>query len=231
MRILALDSSAVVCAAALCEDDNLLCELTVSTGNTHSETLLPAIEQILKLTNTSVDEIDMFACSVGPGSFTGVRIGVATIKGLAFGKNKPCVGISTLDSLAQNISHFDGILCPVMDARRDHVYNALYECAGGAITRLCPDRLISIEELDLELSSLGKKIYLSGDAYDLCEKKFVNTKIDFTPERLRLVCGYSTAAVALKKYKNGDYVSDFELAPVYLRPSQAERERNEKLKG
>ena len=231
MKILALDSSAAVCTAALCENEKLICEITVNTGNTHSQTLLPVIEQILRLTDIKVDDIDLFACSVGPGSFTGVRIGVATVKGLAFDKDKSCVGVSTLDALAQNIAMFDGILCPVMDARRDHVYNALYECSGGVITRLCPDRLISVGELDAELSSLGKKIYLSGDGYGICEAEFVKTKIEYVPERLRLENGYSTAMCALKKYKNGEYTSDFELSPVYLRPSQAERERNEKMKG
>lgn len=231
MKILALDSSASIGTVALCEDKKLICELTVNTGNTHSETLLPTVEQVLKLTGTTVDEIDLFACSVGPGSFTGVRIGVATIKGLAFGRNTQCVGISTLDSLAQNISCYDGILCPVMDARRDHVYNALYRCSGGVITRLCPDRLISIEELDIELSALGEKIYLSGDGYELCKRSFTQTKTEDVPERLRLESGYSTAVCAMKKYENGETVSDFELAPVYLRPSQAERERIEKMKG
>lgn len=231
MKILALDSSATIGTVALCEDDKLICEITVNTGNTHSETLLPTVEQVLKLTDTSIDEIDLLSCSVGPGSFTGVRIGVATVKGLAFGKNKKCVGISTLDSLAQNISCFDGILCPVMDARRDHVYNALYECTDGVITRLCPDRLISVEELDCELASLDRKIYLSGDGYGLCKREFVKAQTQTTPERLRLESGYSTAVCAVRKYENGEAVSDFELAPVYLRPSQAERERIEKLKG
>lgn len=231
MKILALDSSAAVCTAALCDNEKLICEITVNTGNTHSETLLPVVEQILKLTDTKVDDIDLFACSVGPGSFTGVRIGVSTVKGLTFGKDKSCVGVSTLDTLARNIAMFDGIICPVMDARRDHVYNALYECSGGVIKRLCPDRLISVGELDAELSALGRKIYLSGDGYGICEREFTKTAIEHVPERLRLESGYSTAMCALEKYKNGEYVSDFELAPVYLRPSQAERERIEKLKG
>lgn len=231
MKILALDSSAAVCTAALCDNEKLICEITVNTGNTHSETLLPVVEQILKLTDTTVDDIDLFVCSVGPGSFTGVRIGAATVKGLAFGKNKACVGISTLDALAENIAMFDGILCPVMDARRDHVYNALYECSGGVITRLCPDRLISVAELDSELAALGKKVYLTGDGYCICEREFSKIKVEYVPERLRLESGYSTGMCGLKKYQNGEVVSDFELAPVYLRPSQAERERIEKLKG
>ena len=231
MKILALDSSASVCAAALCENEKLLCEITVNTGNTHSETLLPVVEQLLTLTDTRIDDIDMFACSTGPGSFTGVRIGVSTVKGIAFGKNKPCVGISTLDALAQNLSCYDGIICPVMDARREHVYNALFECKDKKITRLCPDRLISIAELDEELSNIEKKVYLSGDGYSLCKRLFAKTQVEYIPERLRLESGYSTALCALKKYENGEALTDFEIAPVYLRPSQAERERNEKLKG
>ena len=135
MKILALDSTAEACTAALCDDGRLVAEMTVNTGNTHSQTLLPVVEQILKISETSLEEIDAFACSTGPGSFTGVRIGVATVKGIAYGKNKPCVSVSTLDALAYNIRGYDGILCPVMNARRNQVYNALFECKDSKITK------------------------------------------------------------------------------------------------
>lgn len=229
MKILALDSTAEVCTAALCEDDRLIAEMTVNTGNTHSETLLPVVEQLLKISETSLDEIDAFACSTGPGSFTGVRIGAATIKGIAYGKNKPCVSVSTVEALAYNLQSFNGILCPVMNARRNQVYNALFECLDGVIKRLTPDRALSIDELDEELAALNRPIYLCGDGYEITEKGFKKTKIGLVPFRQRLQSGYSVALCALQKIANGDTLTDAELVPIYLRPSQAERERNERL--
>ena len=171
MKILGLDSTANICTAAISDDNRLVAEFTVNVGNTHSETLLPLIEQMLKLSNTDINEIELFATSVGPGSFTGVRIGAATVKGLAFGKNIPLCEVSTLEALAENLTAFNGILCPVINARRMQVYNALFLCENGVITRLTPDRAIAVEELDAELSTYDKPIYLSGDAYDICKKK------------------------------------------------------------
>jgi tRNA threonylcarbamoyladenosine biosynthesis protein TsaB len=229
MNILSLDTSAEVCTAAICNDAKLIAEMTVNTGNTHSQTLLPVIEQILKISELTLDDIDCFACSTGPGSFTGVRIGVATLKGIAYGKNKPCISVSSLEALAYNLIGYEGILCPVMNARRNQVYNALFECKGGKITRLCPDRALSIEELDEELSSCDKKIFLSGDGYDITVKGFKKTNVEYVPERSRPQSGYSVARCALEKYNLGEILSDLEIAPIYLRPSQAERERNERL--
>ena len=229
MKILSLDTSAEVCTAALCEDSKLIAETTVNTGNTHSQTLLPVIEQLLKITETSVSEIDCFACSTGPGSFTGVRIGVSTIKGMAYGKNKPCVSVSTLEALVYNLVGCDGIICPVMNARRNQVYNALFECKNGEIVRLCPDRALSIDELDEELSTNTSAIYLVGDGYDITARGFKKTSISYVPERQRVQSAYSVARCAAKKISAGEILTDAELVPIYLRPSQAERERNERL--
>ena len=229
MKILGLDSTANICTAAICEDNKLIAEIKVNAGNTHSETLLPAIEQILTLSGTDIDDVELFACSVGPGSFTGVRIGAATIKGLAFGKNLPCCEISALAALAQNLSCFDGILCPVINARRMQVYNALFSCRDGVIVRLTPDRAISVEELDAELSQYNEKIYMSGDGYDICKKAFKTTSTENVPENMKIQSGYSVCVCALEDYKNNNIVTDKELSPSYLRLSQAERERNEKL--
>lgn len=230
MKILALDTTAEVCTVAVCEDDQLISEITVNTGNTHSQTLLPAVEQALKIAELDVNDIDAFACSSGPGSFTGVRIGVATIKGLAYGKNKPCVSVSTLDGLAHNLIDFNGIICPVMNARRNQVYNALYRCTNGVIERLCPDRAISIDELDEELSDCNEPIYLCGDGYDITERIAQKTKFEYVSYKNRLQNAYSVASCALKKIQAGDVLDDSSLVPIYLRPSQAERERLEKLK-
>lgn len=229
MYILSLDTTAEVCTAAICDGERLVAEMTVNTGNTHSQTLLPVVEQLLKISELTIDDIDCFACSTGPGSFTGVRIGVATIKGIAYGKNKPCVSVSTLEALAYNLVGYNGILCPVMNARRNQVYNALFECCNGNITRLCPDRALSIAELDEELSKLCKKVYLSGDGYNITAKGFKQSEIENVPERIRHQSGYSVAQCALKKLNTGEVLSDSEIKPIYLRPSQAERERNERL--
>ena len=128
MKILALDSTAIVSTVAICEDEKLLAQFTINNGNTHSETLLPMIEASLKVLKLTTDDIDLFACSAGPGSFTGVRIGAATIKGLAFNRNKPCAPVSSLDALAHNLLYTNGIVCPVMNARRSQLYNALFLC-------------------------------------------------------------------------------------------------------
>ena len=229
MKILALDSTADVGTVAICEDEKLIAQITVNTGNTHSETLLPSVEAVLNLAGISINDIDLFACSTGPGSFTGVRIGVATIKGLAYGKNKPCASISTLDALARNLSGFDGIICPVMNARRSQVYNALFECRRGEIKRLCPDRAISIEELDGELSQIDDKIYLCGDGYSITKSALKKVAIENVPYRLRLANAYSVAMCAIDNYERGEILTDSTLVPIYLRPSQAERERLERI--
>ena len=229
MKILALDSTAIVGTVALCEDTRLVAQYTLNTGNTHSQTLLPMIESALRLSDWTVDDIDLFAVSQGPGSFTGVRIGIATIKGLAFGKDVPCAGVSTLDALAYNLRGCDGMICPVMNARRAQVYNALFACKDGKLTRLCPDRAISIAELDEELASMKQPIYLCGDGYDVTLEGMSKTTVHPVPEELRPQSGYSVAMCGLAAYQNGLATDDATLVPVYLRPSQAERERNERL--
>lgn len=241
MLILALDSTAQVGSVALCEGDgHLLAECTLNTGNTHSETLLPTVEFLLKSCGVTVDDIDLFACTAGPGSFTGVRIGAATVKGLAFGKGKPCVGVSTLEALATNAQAFEGIICPCMNARRQQVYNALFESKDGKLTRLCEDRALAIEDLLKEVSEYApeKRIYLVGDGAELVmdfdefgeQFPVLDGCMILLGERLRNQSGYSVALVALEAYRNGNVCTDAELAPVYLRPSQAERMRMEKMK-
>ena len=229
MKILALDSTAVVASCAICEDETLLTSFTVNNKNTHSETLLPMVEASLKLLHLSADDIDLFALSEGPGSFTGVRIGAATVKGLAFGKNKPCVGVSTLEALAENLSVANGIICPVMNARRNQVYNALFKSENGRLERLCPDRAISVTELEDELSAYSEQIYMVGDGdFLMYESQTKKKDYGYVPEPLRHQSGYSVAKIAIAKYRAGETKTDTELAPTYLRPSQAERTRAEK---
>lgn len=232
MYVLALDSTAVSASVAISDDERLLGEIIIENGNTHSETLLPMVEELLARFSLSAKEVGLFACTAGPGSFTGVRIGVSTVKGLAFGTDIPCVGTSTLEALAQNLIGSDGILCPVMNARRNQVYNALFQCKDGVITRLCEDRAIALEALDEELAAMNiGPIYLAGDGYDLSlsQLKICADRIRQTPVLLRTQNAYSVAQVALALYRQGCCVTDGELVPVYLRLSQAERERLERL--
>ncbi len=232
MYILALDSTATAATVALCDDEKLLACTTLHNGNTHSETLLPLVENTLSQFSLSPADTHMFACSTGPGSFTGVRIGVSTVKGLAFDTGIPCIGVSTLHALAYNLIGFDGLLCPVMNARRNQVYNALFDCRDGVITRLCDDRAIALSELDDELCQRAcRPVYLVGDGYDLSLDLLPKSAqlLRPTPVLLRLQNAYSVAQVALQQYKNGARTTDEQLVPVYLRPCQAERERMERI--
>ena len=228
MKILALDSSAAVATVALCEDDRLLAEYTVNNGNTHSETLLPMIEHLLGNFSMTAKDIDLFAASSGPGSFTGVRIGAATLKGLAFSMNKACIGVSTLEALAENLAFHKGLICPVMNARRSQVYTAIFRSDGEKLERLTEDLAISIAELDGMLAEYKEETVLAGDGYDICVGGFEKTAVRPVPERLRHQSAFSVAEAALAAYESGKYCSDAELGVEYLRPSQAERERAER---
>ena len=227
MKILALDSTAVVATVALCEDERLLGEYTIANGNTHSQTLLPMVESLLGHFSISTDEINLFAASAGPGSFTGVRIGAATVKGLAFATEKPCLGVSTLEALAYNLIGIDGLICPVMNARRQQVYTALFRAKDGKLERLMPDSAIAITELDKRLSDYDEPIMLCGDGYDVTTALLTHP-IRPTPERLRHQSAYSVAQVARMAYESGVRTTDSEMVATYLRLSQAERERLER---
>lgn len=234
MKILALDSTAVSASVALCEDATPIAVYTQKTGLTHSETLLPMVCAVLQNAKCTVNDVDMFAVSSGPGSFTGVRIGVSAIKGLAFGKNKICIGTSTLDSLARNAVGMDGnfLAVPVMDARRNQLYNAIFEYNNGVMTRLCEDRLIAADELQKELAVTDKPVYFFGDGYAIANKLDIPQKCA-TPNAIIYQNAVSVAASALYKYENskdkGVY-TDLALSPKYLRASQAEREEERKRK-
>lgn len=229
MLILALDSTATVATAALCDNETVLAAETVSCGLKHSETLLPLIEKLLALAEKKVSDVELFACTAGPGSFTGVRIGAATIKGLAFG-GKTCVGVSTLEALAYNLRGYDGIISPVMDARRGQLYNALFRWENGTLVRLTLDRVIMIDELAREFEEFQETIYLCGDGYSLVKETLLLDKIGETPQEQIYQNAVSVAQLALREYQKGNYVTDLELRPTYLRAPQAERERNERLK-
>ncbi len=233
MKILALDSTAKVASVAICDGEKTLATFTCDNGLTHSEILLPMAEDCLKRAGVSLSQIELFACNAGPGSFTGVRIGAAVIKGLAFGKNIPCVPVSTLESLAENLFPLDGIYCPLMDARRNQVYNAIFTVKDGKLERLTEDRAISLSELaeELENNYKNETIYLSGDGYDIA-KKYLSTKdikIKETPASLVNQNAVSIAKCAKRAYESGIAATDTSLSPTYLRMPSAERERLERI--
>ena len=232
MLILALDTTAKAASVAVTDGERLLAQYNIDNGLTQSELILPMAENILKSLHISFSDIELFAVSGGPGSFTGVRIGTAVVKGLAFGSSTPCVCISTLEELAENLAGLDGILVPVMDARRGQVYNALFRSGKDGITRLTDDRAIAIEDLARELSAFsGERIYLSGDGYETAREMLLSlgVPLEFTPPLLISENAYSVARVALRKYKAGEYTNDIGALPTYLRVPQAERERLERL--
>ncbi len=227
MKILAFDTTAKTATSAVTEDEHLIGLTVLNTPNTHSVTLLPGAVRLLEGADIDIDDIDLFVCSAGPGSFTGVRIGAATVKGLAFPGNKPCVGVSALESLAMNLPECEGIICAVMDARRGQLYNALFEWKDGELSRITPDRLITSSELRDELSNLGKTIHLVGDGYDIAKKALEGLDVPETHELLRYHNAYSVAVLGYRTYISSADKSSFTptaLSPVYLRASQAERD-------
>jgi tRNA threonylcarbamoyladenosine biosynthesis protein TsaB len=231
MITLAFDSTAKAASVAVSRDGKILAHETVDNGLTQSELLLPMAEDMLKALQLEFDDIGLLAASVGPGSFTGVRIGVALVKGLAFGKNIPCVSVSTIEALAENLSGIDGIVVPCMDARRGQVYTAIFRSGANGIERLTEDMAISIEELSERLSAYPcEKIYLSGDGYTGTKRALeaLGVKTEATPTLLINESAASVAAVAERIYAAGGALSDLEIVPTYLRVPQAERERLER---
>ena len=230
--ILAFDSTAKVASVALMRGGRTIAEYSVDCGLTQSELLLPMAEHCLASVHASFSDVSCLACTVGPGSFTGVRIGVATVKGLAFGKNIPCASVSTLEALAENLSGLDGIIVPVMDARRNQVYCAIFESGEDGTSRLTEDMAISISELSSLLTKYtDRDIYLVGDGYDVARRGLISLGVPLkvTPPTLRAEKAYSVARVAARLHAEGKTVSDIMHLPTYLRVPQAERERLERL--
>ena len=232
MRILALDTTTPTASAAVWQDDALLGQYTIQT-NTHSTTVLPMMESLLNTLGITVPELDAMAVSAGPGSFTGVRIGVATIKGLAFSHRIPCIGVSSLESLAWNLIGFEGLLCPVINARRGHVYSALFSADGiHPPVRLTQDDLVAVADLAGICREKALPVYAAGDGYKMLSDATGSAFLRNTPEMLRCPSAFGTACAAAEIYRNAQDLSVFTeaaLSPIYLRKSQAEREREERL--
>lgn len=227
MKIFAIDTTASPASAAILSDGRLLGEYYLNIKTTHSQTLMPMTESLLKNANIKIDDIDVFAVNAGPGSFTGVRIGVASIKGMTFTSNKPCASVSTLEAMAWGMPYFSGIVCAVMDARCAQVYSALFRLENGSVRRLCDDRAISIQELSDELAQYkDETVYLAGDGAELCFKEFSeqHPNVYLTPENVRFQHAYGTAKAAERLISEGKLCTSDELMPIYLRVPQAERE-------
>ncbi len=225
MKILAFETSAKAGSVALLDGEKLLGEYYQNCGQTHSRTLLKMAQDLME--NCGVSQVDAVACAAGPGSFTGVRIGVAAAKGYAWGAELPCVGVSTLEAMAQQGRSFEGLLCCAMDARREQAYNALFACKNGEITRLCEDRAISIEELKQDLLRYEMPILLLGDGAWLCHECL---GYPCAAEHLVMQRASGVALVAKAALERGEEADGASLTPNYLRLSQAERERLEKEK-
>ena len=229
MKILALETSAKSVSCAVVEDGAPLASAYQCTGLTHSRTLLPMVDAMLKSADLTLEDIGAIAIAAGPGSFTGLRIGIAAVKGLAWAADKPCLGVSTLEAMAQNAAHIDGLIVGAMDARRAQIYNAVFEAKDGALTRLIPDRAISLEALADELAGETRRITVLGDGGTLCWRYLTEhgAKSLLAPAALLYQNAAGVGLAAERAYARGEAVSAQALLPVYLRPAQAERLRSE----
>ena len=230
MLILAFETSAKAASVALLVGDKLLSESYQNTGMTHSQTLMVMAEDMLKQCGKTAKDVDAVAVAEGPGSFTGVRIGVAAAKGFAWGWEIPCYGVSTLEAMAQSLGIYDGFICPVMDARRSQVYNALFEADRGEITRIREDRAISLDDLAEDVKNLEKPVFLVGDGSILCYNTLLERvpSLVLPPEHRMHQRAVGVGIIAARQIRAGISGDAAALTPNYLRLSQAERERMER---
>ncbi|MEG1886992.1 MAG: tRNA (adenosine(37)-N6)-threonylcarbamoyltransferase complex dimerization subunit type 1 TsaB [Oscillospiraceae bacterium] len=237
MKILAIDCSAVAASCAVLEDERLLAESFINVKLTHSQTMLPMVENMLKAVKIPLSEIDGFAVTNGPGSFTGIRIGISVVKGLAFAEKKPCVGVSSLEALANNILGCNAIVCAAMDARCNQFYNGIFLNDGCAISRLCEDNACSGEELEQKLEEIVSSrdyssypVIMVGDGADIFVKNQKKAKFSVASEHLKYARASSAARVAVKRFLADETCLPENLSPIYLRLPQAERQLGRTLK-
>lgn len=222
MTILGIDSASVSCSVGVLKGDREY-EQFVNNGLTHSQTLLPLIDEVTKNAEICASDIDLIAITKGPGSFTGLRIGMATAKGIAAPFDIPCVCISTLEAIVATASNgFEGILCAVMDARCKQVYNAIFECKNGELIRLCEDRALSIADLEEDLKKYDKPITLCGDGFKVCDSIFSDFEYKIADEQFRFPHGKDICRLG-EKYKDKSLPAE-KITPTYLRLPQASRE-------
>ncbi len=241
MKILALDSSGLVASVALMEDDNLIAEYTVQYKKTHSQTLLPMLEEIARMVELDLSSVDAIAVAAGPGSFTGLRIGSATAKGLAFALHKPIVPVPTVDGLAYQMYGAKDVVCPIMDARRNQVYTGIYEFLssrtglyGYDMNVIREQCAVAFDEIAAEINKIGRDVIFLGDGVPVFQARMAEAlQVPYTiaPAHCSRQSAAAVAALGRLYYLQGRVESGAEHAPVYLRPSQAERERAEKERG
>lgn len=225
MIVLSMDSSSLVTTVALLRDEHVLGEFTINFKREHSVILMEKVEELLKDCEIDINDVDGFVVSKGPGSFTGLRIGMATVKGLSMGSNKPYVSVSSLDALAYSLLNFDGLICPIMDALRDSVFTCIYKNVDGNLTKVIDYSALSLEELASELNSKGEKVIFVGDAVYKHKNYFeenINNAV-FAPNHLNLIKASSLGELGMIELKNGNF-DDKNSAPLYLKKPQAVRE-------
>jgi tRNA threonylcarbamoyl adenosine modification protein YeaZ len=231
MKILVLDSSGMVASVAIMEDNNLIGEYTINHKKTHSQTLLPMLDEVVKMTETNLEEIDAIAIAKGPGSFTGLRIGSATAKGLGLALDKPIVAVPTVDALAYNLYQTEAYLCPIIDARRNNVYTGLYAWENGEFQIIKEQCAQSIEETIELVNSFESPVIFLGDGVPVFRELILEkatVSVSFAPAHLSRQRAGAVGSLAMEYYKKGIIESADEHEPDYLKKSQAEREREEK---
>lgn len=238
MKILAIDSSGLVATVAILENDQTIAEYTVNYKKTHSQTLLPMLDEIVRMTELDLSSIDAIAVSGGPGSFTGLRIGAATAKGLGLVLNKPLIHVPTVDGLAYNLYGNSGMICPIMDARRNQVYTGIYEYikkeglpVSYELSCILQQCAVSIEEIAEKCNSFNREVIFLGDGIPVFEEKLaelLRVPYGFAPAHMNRQRASAFGILAEDYYKKGKFVSAADHAPEYLRLSQAEREKNAK---
>ena len=231
MKLLALDSSGLVASVAVVEDDNMLAEYTVNYKKTHSQTLLPMLDEIVRMTEQDLGTVDAIAVAAGPGSFTGLRIGSATAKGLGLALDKPLISVPTVDALAFNLYGSNARICPIMDARRSQVYTGVYTFEGDDFRVLSPQRPQAVSELVEELNAAEGEVIFLGDGVPVYRKVLeeqMKVPFRFAPAHCNKQRAACVAVLGMRYFREGKCETAAEHAPDYLRPSQAERERAEK---
>ena len=233
MKLLALDSSGLVASVAIVSDYALLAEYTVNYKKTHSQTIVPMLDEISDMIDLNLEEVDGIAVASGPGSFTGLRIGSATAKGLGMALNKPIIPVPTLDSLAYNAFATDKVICPMMDARRNQVYTGLYEFDKQKLKILFEQKALPVEEIIAEVNRMGREVILIGDgatSYENIISKTVEVPYEFAPIHASRQRAGAVGVLGLQYFREGRQKSAKEFEPMYLRLSQAERVRREEMK-
>lgn len=231
MKILALDSSGIVASVAILENETLLAEYSVNYKKTHSQTLLPMLDEIVKMTEMDLDTVDAIALAAGPGSFTGLRIGAATAKGLGLALGKPLVSIPTVEALAYNLYDTKGLICPIMDARRNQVYTGVYRFENHRMQTVIDQEAVSITDLLEQLEKLGEEVTFLGDGVPVFQKiiaEKLQLPYSFAPAHLSRQRAGAVAALGAVYYEEGKSQAAADHNPVYLRESQAERELAER---